>query len=90
MGPPRHIDLLSSLERAARHLGLVDERREKIQRTFELETSMVRRTMMDLSVEKPGQIIEQYNNRNKLQAEVEKARKQLEEKQQDSSLGEAE
>lgn len=86
----RHIDLLSSLERAARHLGLVDERREKIQRTFELETSMVRRTMMDLSVEKPGQIIEQYNKRNKLQAEVEKARKQLEEKQQDSSLGEAE
>lgn len=86
----RHIDLLSMLERASRRMGMVDERREKIQRTFELETSMVRRTMMELQVEKPGQIIEQYNKRNKLQAEIEEARKQLEEKQKDSSLGEVE
>jgi uncharacterized protein YhaN len=86
----RHIDLLSTLERASKRLGMVDERREKIQRTFELETSMVRRTMMELKVEQPGQIIEQYNKRNKLQAELDEARKQLEAKSKDSSLDEVE
>jgi uncharacterized protein YhaN len=86
----RHIDLLSSLERSSRRLGLIDGRREKLTRQFELETSMVRKTMMDLGVEKPGQIIEQYNRRNKLQAEIEKARQELEEKRKDSSLSEVE
>jgi len=86
----RHVDLLSSLERSSRRLGLVDERREKLQRQFDLETSMVRRTMMDLSVEKPGQIINQYNKKNKLQAEIDKARQLLDEKRKGSSLGEAE
>ena len=86
----RHIDLLSTLERASRRLGMVDERREKIERTFEMETSMVRRTMMEMKVEKPGQIIEQYNQRNKLQVELDAARKQLGEKQKDSSLDQVE
>jgi energy-coupling factor transporter ATP-binding protein EcfA2 len=86
----RHIDLLSSLERSSRRLDLVDGRREKLKRQFELETSMVRKTMMDLSVEKPGQIIEQYNRRNKLQAEIDRARRLLDEQRKDSSLGEAE
>ncbi len=86
----RHIDLLSSLERSSRRLGLVEERREKLKRQFELETSMVRRTMMDLGVEQPGQIIEEYNRRNKLQAEIDRARREQEEKRKDSSLEEAE
>jgi len=86
----RHIDLLSTLERASRRLGMVDERREKIERAFEMETSMVRRTMMEMKVEKPGQIIEQYNRRNKLQAELDAARKQLEQQQKDSSLDQVE
>jgi hypothetical protein len=85
----RHIDQLSSLERSSRRLGLMGERREKLQRQFELETSMVRKTMMDLAVENPGQIIEQYNKSNKLKAEINAARKLLEDQQKDSSLTEA-
>lgn len=86
----RHIDLLSSLERSSRRLGLVGERRGKLKRQFELETSMVRKTMMDLGVEQPGQIIEQYNKRNRLLAEIDKHRRALEEKRKDASLAEAE
>lgn len=84
----RHIDKTGSLERSQARLSMIDERREKLQRQFDLESSIVRKTMQDVGVDNPAQIIEQYNRRNKLQAELEEARQNLEQKKAESGLEE--
>ncbi|RLB57243.1 MAG: hypothetical protein DRI34_07970 [Deltaproteobacteria bacterium] len=73
----RHIDAGESVERAIRRLELARERQEKIDREFELATTIVRKMMAEFGVEKPAQILEQFAKRNELLAKLEQARAEL-------------
>jgi uncharacterized protein YhaN len=86
----RHMDQSMAARRGQFRLERIGERREKLTRQFELESTIVRKTMSDIGVEKPGQIIEQYNKRSKIVAELEQAQARLEEKKKDPKLAEAE
>ncbi|HUU00333.1 MAG TPA: hypothetical protein VM425_02725 [Myxococcota bacterium] len=86
----RHIDRSQAAQRSQARLAMIDERREKLQRQFDLESSIVRSTMVQLDVSDPQQIIEQYAARNKVAGALEKARQDLEAQKNDPAFAETE
>jgi hypothetical protein len=79
----RHIDLMVLASRSEKRLELIDERRDKLETDFSLESSIVKRTMDEVEIESPRTIIEKYNERNKIQKEYDKLKEQLEKQLQD-------
>jgi len=69
----RHIDQIMSAERAEIRLGLLDERRKKLERQFELESSIVKRTMERVGADSPERVIEMYAKRNELLEAIQQA-----------------
>lgn len=73
----RHIDQSMFLERSRKRIEMIDERKKKLVREFELETSIVKRTMDQAGVDRPRALLEQYGKRAKVQQQVDEAEKAL-------------
>ncbi len=73
----RHIDQIMSAERAETRLGLLDERRKKLERQFELESSIVKRTMDRVGAESPERVLEMYAKRNELLQAIQQAEQEV-------------
>ncbi len=73
----RHLDAQSTSESRSARLKMVEERRVKLRREFELATTLVRKTLVETGVETPKQLIEQYNRRNRIVQELDEARENL-------------
>ena len=86
----RHLDRSMAAERAAARLKLVDSRGEKLRRQFEIETSVVKRSMDVLGAESPAEILEKFSQRNQLRAALDVARKEAEAKKSDRNRAELE
>jgi len=85
----RHIDAIMSVERAQRRLANIEERRQKLNRQFEVETVIVRKTMQEAGVEKPAQVLELFAKRKAALSELEIARQALEQRRTDAGVSEA-
>jgi hypothetical protein len=83
----RHIDQIMSAERAETRLGLLDERRKKLERQFELESSIVKRTMEQVGADSPERVIEMYAKRNELLAAIQQAEQDV--AKQQAQVGQA-
>jgi energy-coupling factor transporter ATP-binding protein EcfA2 len=86
----RHIDAIMSVERSRSRLTAVEERRQKLQRQFEVETAIVRKTMKEAGVEKPAQVLELFAKQKAAQAERNLAHQALEEQRGRADMAEAE
>jgi hypothetical protein len=74
----RHLDRTMAAERAGARLRLLDGRGEKLKRQFEVETSVVKRSMEVLGAESPAEILEKFAQRNQLRSALEEARREAE------------
>ena len=86
----RHLDLEMGVERAQARLVVLDERQLKTERQFELESSIVRRTMVQVGVEAPEQVLDMYTKRNKALAALAAAEKELASQRAQAGLKESE
>jgi len=86
----QHIDQTMFVERNKRRLDAIDERKKKLDREFELETSMVRRTMEQVDVESVSEILEKFNERGKILNEQNALKEKLKTIRSDQGLAEVE
>ncbi len=73
----RHIDDIMGAERNKARLDALDQRRQSMERQFELESSIVIKTMEQVGVDSPEKVIEMYNKRNKLDELLQQAQQEL-------------
>ncbi len=86
----RHIDDIMGAERNKVRLGALEERRQAVVRQFELESSIVRKTMDQVGVESPEKVIEMYNKRNKLYELLKEAEQELKKQKAKAGLSDVE
>ncbi len=86
----RHIDQTMGVERSRARLAMIDERQQKLERQFELESAVVRRTMQQVNAESPARVLEMYSKRNKIKEALQEAQQTLAEQKAQAGLTEAE